>query len=338
MSHKAAVVPEGKARISIVELETPKPQANQILIKNRAIATNPVDWKIQEHDFFVKSYPVVLGSDISGTVEAVGEGVTHFQKGDRVTAFASTLLSGDNRQGAFQEYSIAAAGNAAKIPEDISFEEGSILPMAIATAGAGIFFDLGIPKPSAQKEKGGFLVWGAASSVGTGAVQIAASLGYTIYATASPQHHDYLKSLGAKASFNYKDSKVVENIISAAKSDGNEIKLVYDAISESGSVEQSIKVLQGFGGGKLALTLAAKDDVAKPDGIAISQTLAFKIVNDPEGFGKWQFNEWLEDALIKKTYVPSPAIEKVDGGLEGVQKALDLHKAGLSGKKLVLSL
>ena len=338
MSHKAAVVPEAKARITVIELETPKPKANQILIKNRAIATNPVDWKVQEHDFFVKSYPVVLGSDIGGTVEAVGEGVTHFQKGDRVTAFASSLSSGENSEGAFQEYSIAFAGNAAKIPDEISFEEGALLPMAVATAGAGIFFDLGIAKAGAQKEKGGFLVWGAASSVGTGAVQIAASLGFTVYATSSPHHNSYLKSLGAKASFNYKDSEVVENIISAAKTDGNEIQYVYDAISENGSIEQSIKVLEGFGGGKLALTLPAADNVAIPDNITASQTLAFKIVNDPEGFGKWQFNEWLENALINKTYVPSPAIEKVDGGLEGVQKALDLHRAGLSGKKLVLSL
>ena len=66
-------------------------------------------------------------------------------------------------------------------------------------------------------------------------------------------------------------------------------------------------------------------------------TEAYQIVSNVE-FGRWLFNEWLEESLAKKTYIPSPTIEKVEGGIGAVQKALDLHQKGLNGKKLVLSL
>ncbi len=62
----------------------PKPGSGELLIKVKATALNPVDWKIQKHGAFVSDYPAVLGSDIAGEVAALGEGVTKFQVGDRV--------------------------------------------------------------------------------------------------------------------------------------------------------------------------------------------------------------------------------------------------------------
>lgn len=64
----------------------PSPEPGEILVEIQATALNPVDWKIQDHDFggIVKDYPAVLGTDCAGTVRAVGEGVTRFAIGDRV--------------------------------------------------------------------------------------------------------------------------------------------------------------------------------------------------------------------------------------------------------------
>ena len=125
-------------------------------------------------------------------MDAVGSDVKLFQKGDRVTGFADALLSQDLRNGAFQQYSVVKDCALAKIPDSMSFEEGSILPMSVATSGCGIFLAMGISRPPA-KAQGGFLVWGASSSVGTAAVQIAASLGYTVYGVCSPRHNDMVK-------------------------------------------------------------------------------------------------------------------------------------------------
>ena len=209
--------------------------------------------------------------------------------------------------------------------------------MSVATAGIGIFLNLGVPRPP-QKQNGGFLVWGGSSSVGSAAVQIAASLGFTVYAVAGARNHDYVKSLGATEVFDYNQPDIAENIISAAKAAGMEIKHVYDAISAQGSAPQCATVLEAFGGGDLVITLPWPDDAKKPASVAVQNTAAFRVTTDQRDLGRWLFNDWLESALAEKTYVPSPAIEKSEGGLASVQKTLDRLARGVSGVKLVIPL
>jgi len=76
----------------------PKAGKDQVVIKNHAVAVNPVDWKIQDYDFFVK-YPTVLGTDVAGEVHEVGEGVTHVKKGDRVLGHAHSLIASNPEEG-----------------------------------------------------------------------------------------------------------------------------------------------------------------------------------------------------------------------------------------------
>ncbi|KAI4238303.1 MAG: hypothetical protein LQ349_001199 [Xanthoria aureola] len=339
MSNTAAVIPEAKARLQVQDRPIPQPQGSEVLVKNGAIATNPVDWKIQDYATFINEYPNVLGSDLSGTIESIGPEVKRFKKGDRVTGFADVIVNQNLDHGAFQQYTLLNDNVTAKIPDSMSFEEGAILPMAIATTGVGIFLNLGIPRPTGtEKQSGGFLVWGASSSVGSAAVQIARSLGYTVYAVASPNHHSKTREYGASHVFDYNDSNVLTNITNAAKGDGKTIRLAYDAISENGTSEQVASVLEQQGGGKLVITLPFPETAKKPDNVEISATFAARINTDSKEFGAWLFNEFLERSLADKTFVPSPAIEKVEGGIASVQKALDLHRKGLSGKKLVVPL
>ena len=213
MSNQAAVLKEEKAKLTIEERPLPKPGPSDVVVKNYALATNPVDWKMQQTGFWVEKYPAVLGSDVSGIVDAVGSDVKHFQKGDRVTGFAHSILSKDPQNGAFQHFTVVKDCALAKIPDSMSFEEGSILPMAVATAGVGIFLSMGISRPPA-KAQGGFLVWGASSSVGSAAVQIAASLGYTVYGVCSPRHSAMVEKLGARETFDYNSSSVVKGMCS----------------------------------------------------------------------------------------------------------------------------
>jgi NADPH:quinone reductase-like Zn-dependent oxidoreductase len=64
--------------------EIEKPQPGELLVKIKAVALNPVEWKVQTYGMFVENYPAILGTDIAGEVEAVGGGVEGFVKGDRV--------------------------------------------------------------------------------------------------------------------------------------------------------------------------------------------------------------------------------------------------------------
>lgn len=157
MSNQAAVLKEEKANLTIEERPIPRPGPLDVLVKNHAVATNPVDWKMQKSGHYLEKYPAILGSDVSGVVDAVGSDVKHFQKGDRVTGFADGLLSKDPRNGAFQQYSLVKDCALAKIPDSMSFEEGSILPMSVATSAVGIFLTMEISRPPA-KHQGGFLV------------------------------------------------------------------------------------------------------------------------------------------------------------------------------------
>lgn len=336
MTNHAAIIPSPKAQLEIITRPIPTPAPHQILIRNRAIATNPLDWKIQERDVYVKCYPAVIGSDVAGTVEAVGAAVTRFRKGDRVSGFADFASQDGMNEGAFQEYVLVEATCCTKIPQSVSFEEGSLLPMAVATSGVAIFLNLGVPRSGGQK--GGFLVWGGASSVGSAAVQIAAAVGFDVFAVASPIHNAYVKTLGAKLVFDYRSTSVVTEIVSAAREAGIELKLAFDAISEHGTSQTCADILDKLGGGKLCVTLSLPAATETPANVEVSRTSAGKIARDWKEGGTWLFNDWLEKALADGSYKPSPGIQIVEGGLAGVQKALDLHRKGLSGKKLVVPL
>lgn len=108
---KALFLQEKQGSFAVSSSDVPKPSAGELLIKNEAAGLNPVDWKIQAFGLFVKTYPAILGLDAAGTVEAVGEGVTTFKKGDRV------LYEGflDNKLATFQQYTVIAASLAAKV-------------------------------------------------------------------------------------------------------------------------------------------------------------------------------------------------------------------------------
>ena len=336
MSNTGAILKGKGERIVTEKRSIPTPRPGQVLVKNYAIATNPVDWKIQDFGLFIRDWPIILGTDVSGTVEAVGEGVTRFQKGDRVTGYAGSIATSKSDDGAFQEYCNVFTSGLAKIPDSVSYEQGAVIPMALATAGQGMFEAMELPR-TAVTEPTGFLVWGASSSVGTSAVQIARSLGYTVFGVCSAKHHEYVKTLGVTYAFDQSSSTIVDDLVSAAKSAGLKLNLAYDAIAENGSNISATKVLVAFGGGRYAGTIPWTGEKV-PEGVIASQTGAYKIITTNKELGTWLFQDWAEKALQDKTYVPAPHIQKVEGGIESVQKALDLHKKGLSGTKLVIPL
>ena len=330
MSCTIAALPALGAELVLTERLIPKPGPGQILLKHCAVAINPIDWKRQFSGYFIKVYPTVLGSDVCGVVEAVGESVTQFQKGDRVLGYQAR----DPNEGAFQEYSILEVGFAAKIPNFVSFEEGAVLPMAVATTGAAFFVDLALPRYT-EKVTGGILVWGGSSSCGSIGVQMAKLMGFTVFSTASTQHHELVRNLGAKHIFEYKSPNVVNDILTAARSDGITINLVYDAVVSGGSSALAFEVLEAFGGGKYVGLLSVPQDTPIPKSIAASRATSFRLRED-KTLGPWLFNDWLQMALKSKHLVPSPGIRVVEGGLSSIQKGMDMSKAGMSGLKVIV--
>lgn len=84
MSNQAAWLSSEHGQLEVKEAAYSKPGPGEVLIKNHVVAINPIDAKIQEHGVLVKTYPFILGFEVAGEIEEVGEGVTRFEKGERV--------------------------------------------------------------------------------------------------------------------------------------------------------------------------------------------------------------------------------------------------------------
>ncbi|KOS48016.1 hypothetical protein ACN38_g966 [Penicillium nordicum] len=340
-THHAAVLPQNGGPLSVEERATPEPGPNEVLIEVKAVALNPVDY--YQRDFGIPPvpiYPAVIGSDTSGLVVKVGSNVTTAPApGSRVIAFASSFYqNGSADHGAFQKYALAQSEGVIALPDNLSFEEGAVLPLAVLTSlTAWTTIDISIGTKYTPQDKQAILIWGGASSVGTLSVQSAKSLGFTVYATASPKHHDYLKKLGAHALFDYKAGDVVSQIVEAVKNDGVNMHTAHCVVD--GGLQPTLDVLSETKGDAAAKVVHSP--VLPPDHPTLENTeITFNFPSmDPIERSKhiYQcFHEWLNDGLQSGSVVPSPALQIEVGGLDGLNAALDKLRAGVSGAKIVL--
>lgn len=167
-------------------------------------------------------------------------------------------------------------------------------------------------------------------------VQSARLLGFTVYATASAKHHDYIKSLGASKVFDYKTPNVEDAIIRAAKEDGLTFQYGYDAVGALLPCHNVLKSLKVKEIAHLASAPVLKPGDPTEEGIQAKFVAASTDEKERAGQFSFWFNVWLKEKLEKGEIVPSPKIQIVEGGLQGINKGLDTLTAGVSCTKLVL--
>lgn len=219
-SHQASLLNGKGEPFCAGDVETHPPGPNQVQIRVKAVAINPVDWKIQDYGIFVTKFPAVLGEDVAGTIEAVGiGGQQRFKKGDRVIAHPNFLVSFENQQGGFQELVNVPESNVCGIPEAMEFEQAVVMPLAVSTASAGLYQSkkqacLELPLPSHNPKQTGqtVLIWGGSSSVGSTAIQLARASGLTVVATCSKRNFEFVEKLGAKP-FDYNSPSIVGDLV-----------------------------------------------------------------------------------------------------------------------------
>jgi NADPH:quinone reductase-like Zn-dependent oxidoreductase len=367
-TYQAAWLPAKYQPFELKSTTYTPPAENEIVVKNAAVAINPLDWFKQDAgDIFGAwiKYPFILGSDSAGEVVEVGKGVTRFKVGDRVLGNAVSFDQRSNKssEGAFQEYTVLRTNLACPIPDSMTYESACVLPLGLSTAACGLFMPdyLGLPFPTLLPKPSGktLLVWGASSSVGCNAVQLATLAGYDVIATASPQNHELLKKLGAVEVFDYRSPTVVRDI-SAALQDRNSAGAF--AIGP-GSVSSCVDVLASCKGRKF-IAQATFDRPAGgfPRGpldwpvfgmkmgiMVVSGLLKQKLKGVgtkpiwgtdlmANEVGKAIYEEFLPQALAEGKYIAAPDPQVVGKGLEHVQEAMNLNKKGVSAKKLVVTL
>lgn len=348
----AAWIPSHGAQLEVADAPFPTDVADdEVVIKNKAVAVNPVDWKIQSapEPIFNIKYPYILGSDVAGEVVSVGAAVTHLSKGDRVIGHALGLSSGGGAAyGGFQLYPKLKAVTVARIPGAAPFEQAVVLPLSISTAAAGLYLKdtLGLRVPTApstgwerdrEKKRETLLLWGGSSSVGSSVVQLAVASGYDVVATASPANYGYVKSLGASLVLDYHNPDIVAILAGVLKTSGTRLVGAYDAIGLDATVRASAAVVAALGGGKVASVGAAPED-AGGEGVDVVRVSAPSLVSKEPGVVRAIWGEYVPAALEAGTLVPRPRELVVGRGLYFVQSGLDTNKAGVSAAKVVITL
>ncbi|KAH7334809.1 chaperonin 10-like protein [Rhizoctonia solani] len=337
--HRASILPRRLGKLEVGTRPTPVPRETKRLSRSLLPPVfNPIDWNIRDNGWdFVKQYPAVLGSDGAGVIEAVGPKVKRkdFKVGDKVF-FQGIYERVDSYETTFQEKCIAETDIISKIPENITEDEASTIPVGSVAALVGLFqktgIDFPVNRPTANGK--GVLILGGSSSVGQFGLQLARIAGFSpIVTTASAQHTDFLKSLGATHVFDRNvDAKTIQSAFSTP------VSLVVDSISVDSTQSLAYDVLttpSPVPGAHLSLMLPLVDSLKEKNAdskITIHEVYGSSHSCRDLSVPFWQnVGQWIKDGK----FVPN-RVRVVKGGLAAVPEALDLSRKGVSGVKIVV--
>ena len=222
----------GPEVLTIHELPIPSPGQGELLVQVHAAGINPVDTGVRSGRAAALAAavpPYVPGFDISGTVAAVGSGITNFEIGDEVFAMLDL-----RRGGGYAEFAIVKEDEAAIKPTNISFSEAASMPLVTLTAWQ-VLFEVGNLQAGQT-----VLIHAGAGGVGSVAVQLAKWRGANVIATASDYNHDFLRELGVDIPVDYRTQQFEDF--------ASDIDLVLDTIGGDTQI-RSMKTLKE--GGKL---------------------------------------------------------------------------------------
>ena len=184
--------------LSVVEVERPQPDTNEILVKVRATSLNRADL-LQRMGFYPDPFPgahEIPGLEFAGTVESCGEKVKSFKPGDQVMG----IVSG----GGYAEYLAVHEQQAMRVPTKVSFEDAGAIPEVFITAWDALVCQGNL------KSGDWALVHAGASGVGTAAIQICKAIGANVIVTCSSGKRDACLSLGADLAVDYKTEDFVD--------------------------------------------------------------------------------------------------------------------------------
>ena len=202
------------------EVNKPAVGSGQVLVKIRASGVNPLDLKIKagQAAHAKTDLPAILGIDMAGIVEEVGEDVQNFAPGDEVYGMTGGV---GNVQGSLAEYAAVDAALLAPKPRNLTFREAAAIPLSFITAWEGL---MDRAHTGAGKT---VLVHGGSGGVGHIAVQLAIAAGATVYATDRGQKASLIESYGARP-IDFTQRTVEEYV--KEHTDGEGFDIVFDTV------------------------------------------------------------------------------------------------------------
>ncbi|QNP96633.1 hypothetical protein B0I72DRAFT_3888 [Yarrowia lipolytica] len=334
----AVVVQDGRLLLSDVTTAITAP--SDILVKVDHSAQNPVDVKL--FDSGALPGGAQTGLDFTGIVYEIGDGVRDRELvGKRI---AGVVKKG---HGSFSDWTIAVDGYYFDIPANVRPDEASTLGVGCITAVLGLFLKLNLvfrdsgPNDTdnlSSKRSGAcrgkapiVLVWGGNTSVGRYTIQLATLAGYDVITTSSMSPAKELRSLGAKRTYFYQETDVINQI----RDENGELELIFDCI---GSKETEQQCIEAAGDGQTQYTTVRASCTGEgfPKNMSVSSINAFDIYKpgspDLEDCQEYapKVGEWLREGKLV------PNVTLILGGLDQVAEGFQLYRDGiLAGQKLV---
>lgn len=327
---RAVVITEhGDPDVLAVE-ERPEPAVGptDVRIDVRAAGINFADLQARSGMYpDAPSPPCVVGYEVAGVVESVGDSVERFSPGDRVL--------GGSRFGGYAELVSAAEHDVLPLPDRLSFEQGAAVPVNYATAYAGLMLMGGM------REGDRVLLHAAAGGVGIAGTQIARNVGAEVFGTASPAKHDAIRQQGVDHPIDYRGDdfeRVVREL-----TDGEGVDIAMDAIGPS-SFRKDYRLLRP-GGRLICFGLSEVQSGTSRNIPALLKSLAgmatatmpwwksLAIMNENKGvFGLNMLGWWDTEGDIRRAIEPlAPDLET--GALQPVvaesfpfERAADAHR------------
>jgi NADPH:quinone reductase-like Zn-dependent oxidoreductase len=258
---RALHVPVAGEQPQLGELPVPTVADGTVLVRVKAAGLNPIDNVIAGgfmSGMVPHEYPVILGRDAAGVVEAVGAGVDHVKPGDEV--FGHVLIAPPIQAGTLAEYALLPAASVVLKPAGLSFVEAAALPLSAAAASQAV--DAVDPRPGQV-----VLINGASGGVGSYAIQLLAARGATVIATGTDTER--LTRLGAGLVIDHTAGPVADQVL-AAYPDG-----VDALVNLFGTTNADVPLAAVRKGGVVAnLAMAPDADAAAEAGVTLTKIMA----------------------------------------------------------------
>ncbi|MGY4859009.1 NADP-dependent oxidoreductase [Cryobacterium sp. AP23] len=307
---RVITLPEFGSALELAEIDTPQPAAGEVRVRVHAASVNGFDLAVAAgslEGLLEHRFPVVLGKDFAGIVDALGDGVTEYAVGDRVFGVVTKAHLGD---GSFGEFVVVpTATGLATLPAQIDFARGAALGLAGTAAAAAV--------DAAELGAGStVLIVGATGGVGNQAVQLAAATGATVIATArTALGIAQVRLLGATEVVDH-----TQNLTAAVLADhADGVDVVLHFAGDAATVLPALRA-----GGRFVSTL-----IASPDQLDTDTVTVVPIYADPTTAVLTGLAESLAAGRVSVTVQGSYA-------LEDAAEALDDFESGARGKLVIL--
>ncbi len=233
--------------IALQDVPIPKISVDELLVRVHAIGVG-----IHDSYFLPEghSFPFPIGIEAAGTIEKMGSQVSGYQPGERIVFISMMQLKG----GVWAEYAAVNKDSMIfRIPENMSFQEAAAVPVAGNTALKAL-------KALPLQAGDSVFIAGASGAIGSFAIQLAKERGWRIAASASPKNHEYMRSLGADKTVDYRDENWPEQILDWMPGGVNAAIAV-----QPGTSADSMRVVQDGG----AVITVSNDQIESERGVQV---------------------------------------------------------------------